>query len=280
MLTLLRAALAAFFLAPQFAFASAVVPLDTFPTSGYPNGPDAGLFARVLDGREIAVPFHLPTSGRITQIETGILGPVFNFECYALSLGIVGSSLIGTFAQLGNGFPWQFTSGNRSGLHCSRLDEIGERILNTADFLTISDLDVFLGPGDYWLVASFIGDTVEPRGGWLTNPDILSDDWALRLCPPGPGQTPRPGGGCDAWATLERRGIDPSAIPAARIAFEPGLRIPEPTSAAASIAALLFAFGGFARCRRSNRINAAFYRLLMLAVSSDGISAIGVKALS
>jgi hypothetical protein len=79
-------------------FASAVVPLDTFPSINEPFGPDAGLFARASDGQEIGIQFSVSAAGRVTSIETGLY--IGSGIC-GWKLGITRADFLGSSIQPG-----------------------------------------------------------------------------------------------------------------------------------------------------------------------------------
>lgn len=217
------------------AFAYLITPLDTFPASGVADGPDAGIFARAYDAQAIALPFHLPAPGRITQIDTGFqfLGGMCSWR-----FGVIPSEVLyGSTTQFGfPTAPWSAyvdLTGYRGASNCLWRP--------AGSFTKLSQLDWFLSAGDYFLVATPKTDMEEAH--WFTNASLLSDDWAIQAI----GYTPYspvryPCGGHDTeapWQSLEDCGIGPKPTPVARIIFETNEPIPEPASLPLALSALL-----------------------------------------
>ncbi len=211
----------------QQGLAAAITLLNTFPAPSRPYGPDAGLFAEGSAMREIAVPFTVHAPGRITEIATGIDLLGFGAFCMGIRLSVVSTSTLHTTP------PFEFGGIEIIGLREEpELPCSDKPYIKRADVelpLAFSDLNWFVERGEYWLVATFIGDLIDSR--WLTNPEIVSDEWAIRglRCPN------------QGWYSPSECNGEPGPIPVARIMFEPGIRVPEPDSLPTGFAALVLA---------------------------------------
>jgi hypothetical protein len=219
------------------AIAGLVTPLNTFPASGVPDGPDAGLYSRVLDGQEIAVPFSVSAPGTIRSIDTGIF--LGGGEC-GWRIGVVSeSALYGSTSQIGfSTSPWaDFVDVSASS---TRLCNGSFTVVPNGVAVSLSDLDWSIGAGDYFLVAAWMSDTESAT--WDTNQSLLSDEWVIQAIGTSPYSSTRypcGGGGTTApWLSLNECGIAPQPTPAARIDFAPGLRLPEPPSLSLVLLAL------------------------------------------
>lgn len=211
----------------QQGVAAAITLLNTFPAAGSPYGPDAGFYADGSAMREIAIPFTAHAPGRITGIATGIDHLGFAAFCIGMRLSVVSTS------TLHNSHPSEYGGiaiyGLREDPELPCDDEPYIKRIDVELPLALSGLDWVVGPGEYWLVATFIGDLVNSR--WLTNPEIASDGWAVR------------GLGCpnSGWYSVRECDGAPAPIPVARILFEPGIRVPEPSSLPIGFASLVLA---------------------------------------
>jgi hypothetical protein len=204
------------------ASASATVPLDTFgPIDGF-----LSTGAAVLVGQEIALPFAITAGGSITSIETGLhISRSGANPCSGWRVGVIAASdLLGTDIQPGfSQSIWKayVDFGAPSvDVRCS------PALPEPAGQVNLAGLDWFLDPGQYLLAAAFRTDT--ETGYWDTTSSVMSDSWAFQIIGEGsitPGWNPC--GGRYPWVTVAGCGLEPMATPVARIAFEPGLRVPE-----------------------------------------------------
>lgn len=213
--------------------ATTIIPLDTFPAAGTPFSTSLPVYAS-FEWQELAIPFHIPAAGKISQIDTALF---YSFGLTPLVVGIARAPLVGqpfpdsVFSQtICSNVP----DTDSAGFNFCQQDNPQSVNLTPGELFSWSG-DLFLDSGDYWLYGSVEGDLV--FGGWYTNPDILRDDWATRSCALGILQ----GKGCvfDAatWASVAEFGPVRSiggtvsdggahATPIARIQFE----VPEPAS--------------------------------------------------
>ncbi len=201
--------------------ASAITLLDTFPRSGDQQG-SVSVFS-FHEWQAVAIPFHVPSAGWITGIETGIRWWGGDYPLY---VGIASGNLIGR-PPLDTVFGRTFCSPVPGDLipggHCvfgglMGLWEFPTVILPLGDrFAWTGQFDI--AAGDYWLYADIAGDYA--FGSWDTNESLPTGDWATRGCN---GQNMEVG--CSEWASVSQRG--PYGLPGgsygtpiARIFFEP-----------------------------------------------------------
>jgi hypothetical protein len=212
------------------ALASAVTLLDTFPASGVPDS-EARLGFNVK-GRNVALPFSTNAPGTITRVETGI--KLFGtLSLCGWNVGIVAAAdLLGYDRQLGftDNPPWKAYKGIRSSESAYGAAFCSSAIPFTpSQSVDLPDLNWFLERGDYFLVATSTSDI--EFATWGANASLVADEWAIQalegrgadgdyLCGGFGGQAP--------WTTLKSCGLAAAPTPAARITFEPGLRLPEP----------------------------------------------------
>lgn len=213
-------------LTPGLVRASAITPLDTFPTSGEAFGPGYSVFG-FFEWQEIAVPFHLAAPGTITEIETGFFIGSGQFQ-----LGIAAGPLVGqTHSQVDSLFSTSACSGSEV-LNCELVNP--DMIVPTGELLSF-DPALSMAAGDYWLYIRAVDDN--DFGGWYSNASLLTDTWAVNNSSlPG-----FPNYSAVSWSLVADHGPgisgSPSpgglyATPAARISYEPGLRVPEPSTTA------------------------------------------------
>ena len=213
--------------------ASTVIPLDTFPADGTPFTTSIPVYA-LFEWQEIAIPFHVAAAGRISQIDTALF---YRTGMTPLVIGLARANLVGT------SFPDSVfseticsTNPEPDGINYCQQRTRGQSVgLAPGEFFSWTG-QLFLDVGDYWLYASLEGDFV--FGGWYTNSDILRQDWATRSCALSIAQ----GTHCQwteaTWASVAEYGpVGGSlgdggayATPIARIQFEPGSRVPEPSA--------------------------------------------------
>ncbi len=220
------------------ALASAVTPLDTYPASGTPDGPDAGLFAAVYDGQEIALPFSVSASGRVVSIETGLTlrGGLRGWRIGVISYAALHDRTFqpGFYGDANSLGPWEGFADVATRLPEDCPNCTVPIIVEAGHFVSLSGLNWFLDSGDYFLVAAWRSDIEGAQ--WFTNASLLSDEWAIQAIGSTPYSSQRyPCGGSQTeapWVTLAECGIAPKPTPVARITFEPGLRVPEPATLA------------------------------------------------
>lgn len=237
------------------ASASAVLPLDTFPDASSSIGLGYAVGAS-FEWQEVAIPFHIAAPGRITRLDTGL---TINSGMTPLLFGVTADPLIG------NSFPTPLFERAICSSTINPFDPVDYCGQSAAlygygdpDRLASGDFYSWTGAleleaGDYWVYGSLRGDDV--FGRWFANTDVPTDTWATRGCALGFAQ----GVGCQwesvAWAPVSEFGPvanlgrqTPSgggfATPLVRIEFEPGRRVPEPTSMALAVLSLslLWAF--------------------------------------
>lgn len=225
------------------AHASAIVPIDTLPNtpSGYLD-----TFAH-FEWHDLAVGFTVPTAGTIKRIQTSLYAHwgFGNFTVGLASNDLIGNPAAPTYFTPPPGSIKEYTVCSTFipwGTSRSPCDEPswgdspsygGDYQLDPNQPLEIVG-DIFLpSGGTYWLYTRYEMDTV--FNAWGTNNAIQTDLVATRV-----------GFLTNEYPGQEIRSIDdrtfyrvqsPQSAPGLRIEFEPGLRLPIPSTA------LLFALG-------------------------------------